>query len=622
MKYTLDALPSELLEYILEHLPTALAITNVARTCRKLYEVVTKGESTIWHHFLQRQFPTIDIDPPYGKAAFDLTSRSRAFDRRAFIARECVPPRLDGDNAVANLRGHHHMGFMPVIDSYERMTEGNNCEVLAWGAAGRLRVRTRRGKEVKWSTYSIEDDVAPHTDILDLHLLRPHQNRNRFGESVLIRRANRELVLMHAMPEADNWVVSSAYKAKTETAIDCLDISRSSNPLLAVCESKSIQLFSVHNGQKQSRADHVVPLETVSTTKQRKRSAKFMTENKLAVSSQHLEGLQQAIIEVFDVSAARASTTPVAALESFSADRKGPVGRIGANVLATINHNVPSANGGTNLLLSGWSDGLVRVHDLRVGSSPVRTFADPVDDGQIFSILPIGQERFLAGSHQNACLKIFDMRMGGQVYDYRRARNMTLSSPKSPTNIGPAPRLNPAATTFVPSGSFIPDLSQLSIARPLPPRSSRGTNIFLALTVHRATQPWQPLPGRQNNARLPRYRGSIYSLSSPSPSSRTVYAGIENHVIQLDFVNTDDLVDNRGGLAEVLDDRPVLNLSCYERPRMGYESTDTVLLRKQLDIDDRSRGSVRSEPGWDERWQLEQQRSRRGMAASWWQGRP
>lgn len=515
------------------------------------------------------------------------------------------------------------MGFMPVIDSYETSSSGDSCEVLAWGAAGRLRVRTTKGKNVKWSTYSIEDDAAPHTDILDLHLLRPHQNRNKFGESVLMRRANREIVLLHAMPEADNWVAASTYQAKTDTAIDCLAMSQASDPLLAVCESKSIQLFSVHNGQKRSRANDIIPIESVTTTKQRKRSAKFMTNDRLAISGQHLEGLQQATIEIFDVAAAREGASPIVALESLSANRENYVGRIGANVLATIDNDVFQASNSTDLLLSGWSDGLARLHDLRVGSNPVRSFFDSVDDGQIFSILPIGQEKFLAGSHQNACLKIFDMRMNGQVYDYTQARHSVVSPTKPSLSLKTVSKLNPAAQVFEPFGlttaNFAPSPPVVETA--LPPRSARGMNIFLALTVHRATQPWQPLPGRQNNVRLPRYRGSIYSLSSPSPVSKTVYAGIENHVIQLDFMSTDDLLANRGGIADQLDDRPILNLSCYERPRVGQQSTDTVLLRKQLDLYDQSLSFREAEPGWDERWQLEQQRSKKGMAATWHHGR-
>lgn len=233
------------------------------------------------------------------------------------------------------------------------------------------------------------------------------------------------------------------------------------------------------------------------------------------------------------------------------------------------------------------SDGIARLYDTRSGSEPVQEYTDAVDDGQIFSILPVGQERFLAGSHQNACLKIFDMRMNARVYDHNCLTHGNHRTGKSERQ----------------NGSHRPYIQDV--------------NVFLALTIHRVSQPWQPLPGLHNSARLPRYRGSIYSLSSPSPSSSTVYAGIQNHVIQLDFVNTDDCFLKRGGAHKVLDQRPILDVSCYERPREGYESTDTVLLRKQAEWKQCWHTRTEAEAGWDERWRLERQRTRRGMAARW-----
>lgn len=595
----LDQLPGEIILQVVQHLSTLSSVASVSQVNRKLHDLVSNNRNPIFQAFVQKQFPTIASRAPWQDAAFDLTSRSRAWDRRAFIARECAPPKDQPSQPPQHFR-NQHIGFMPVIDSYQTSAYEDGREVLAWGAAGRLRLRTVKGKSVKWSSWSIPDDASPQTDILDLRLLRPHQNRNTFGESVFIRRANRGLELVNAMPEKDNWVPVHKYLVKADSMVDCVDMNEATEPLLVVCDKEYLQLFPVHSSLEQSRAEKVIPIAKTTTIKQRKRCAKFMSESRIAVAGQNLEGLQQAPIEVFDIGTERLTSTPLNPVESLSVTKSSSTslpGRIGANVLAKVDSRISENSSDSELLLSGWSDGLVRLYDLRSGQGAIREFADPVDDGQIFSLLPIGQERFLAGSHQNACLKVFDMRMNARVYDYREvassvAQNVT-SSPAAP-------------------------LSQTSL--PLP-SLSREINIFLALTVHHGAQPWRPLPGRQNNARLPRYRGSIYSLSSPSPSSRTVYAGIENHVIQLDFINTDDWTVNRGGVQDQLDERPILNLSCYERPRRGRESTDTVLLRKQTDLEQWSRNTKDVEPGWDERWQLDQRRTRRGMAASWWSGR-
>lgn len=590
----IDQLPPEIVLHILSHIPTVTATLNLCSTNKKLWEIYSNGRNAIFNTFVHRSFPSIHSTAPWQEAASRLTSRSRAWDRNAFIARECAPPRDEDENAPRNNRWQNFT-YVPVIDSYETPSPAHgqgSKEVLAWGAAGRLRMRTTQGKVVKWSSFKVPDDSIAHTDILNLRLLRPHQNRNTHGESIVIRRANGEIALLNSMPEKDSFATASTYVSKRDTSIDCMAVSDAAEPTIVVCESKSIQLSPVHTDKQENRMDKAVPLAEISTVKQRKRCAQFLTDDRIAIATQHLEGLEQAPIEVFDISPAGLMSQPLVRLQDLVTETSSLRGRKGANALARVDSSSQSGNDPGNLLLSGWSDGIVRLHDLRRGSGPVRNYTDAVDDGQIFSILPIGQERFLAGSHQNACLKVFDMRMDARVYDYRHLEG----TPRGATQ-----------------------LFETTQGRQRSPigHCGRDINVFLALTVHRASQPWQPLPGRHNNARLPRYRGSIYSLSSPSPSSPTVYAGIQNHVIQLDFVSTDDCVLKRGRAHHVLDQRPILDLSCYERPRKGYESTDTVLLRKQAEWKQCWQSRAEAEAGWDERWRLERQRTRRGMAASW-----
>ena len=584
----IDQLPQELLEQILGYLPAIATITNVSQVNQKLYAAVRKGENAIFHDFVKRQFPTIAANPPWQEAAFRLTSRSRAWDRRAFVARECIPPRVEGDERQQNGRGQT-FGFMPVIDSFEAASAGQTVEreVLAWGAGGRIVSRITEGKAIKWSSFSFPEDDRPENDILDLRLLRPHQNRNNHGESMFIRRANRELALLYWTPGKNDWVIVATYLVPAETAIDCVDLSEDADPLLAVCNSGSIHLFPLHTSKAKNRAESVLLLAGTATTKQRKRCAKFLTNSRIAVAPQYLEGRLPAPIEIFDISPPETPTTHIHALQLLEPNVPSTAhvsGRIGANVLAKIDNR--NAANSSELLLSGWSDGVIRIYDLQTGHNPIREFSDPVDDGQIFSILPIGGERFLAGSHQNGCLKTFDMRLDGRVYDYR---NTLLSSQR-------------------PVSSGRPKTGQ---------RSERDINIFLAVTTQYGAPASRPLH-LQRGARSSTYRGSLYSLSSPSPSSPTVYVGIENHVIQLDFISFDDLQSNRGGLNE-LDDRPVLNLSCYERPRPGHESTDPVLLRKQTwqkeVIKPVKRVQVESE--WDERWHMDQLRGPKEKTGSW-----
>lgn len=362
LRSMIDKLPPEIILQILGHLPTVSSILNLCAVNRKLHEVLNNGRSAIFHTFVHRAFPSIRAHPPWQDAALSLTSRSRAWDRKALIARECVPPRDDGE-APRNNRWQHFT-YVPVIDSYRSSDplHGNSGkEVLAWGAAGRLRMRTTRGKDVKWSSFKVLDDTIAYTDILDLRLLRPHQNRNKHGESIMIRRANGEIALLNAMPEKDSFVVASTYVTKRDFSVECMSISDAEEPMMVVCSSKSIQLSPVHIVEQQARIDKIVPLTETSTVKQRKRCSQFLTDTSIAIATQHLEGLDQAPIEVFDVSPTGLTSTPLVRLQDFSTTASTLRGRKSANVLAKVDERNSSNSG--NLLLSGWSVMLSRIRD-------------------------------------------------------------------------------------------------------------------------------------------------------------------------------------------------------------------------------------------------------------------
>lgn len=115
------------------------------------------------------------------------------------------------------------------------------------------------------------------------------------------------------------------------------------------------------------------------------------------------------------------------------------------------------------------------------------------------------------------------------------------------------------------------------------------------------------------------YRGAIYALSAPSPTSPSVYAGISNGVYRLDFTSTDDLTGSCGewyrenasldanicktGLREA--NYGIIQLSGYERP--DPETTAMLPLRNQRPYSSLvySKGEYQDEQstGWDRRWE-------------------
>jgi hypothetical protein len=621
----LENLPIEILQQVTGHLPTASAIVNLSLTSKTLHERLAVDDSAIFRQFVQNRFPSISSPPLWKEAARILTSRSRAWDRKAFIASACQPPR-DDQFWPTRFEPRQRFGFVPIIDSYEIWDTGAaRREVLAWGAAGRLRLRITENGTTSWRTWRMPDDHLPQNDILEMRLLKPHQRRMESNEQMIIRRATKEIVKVESGIEGGDILPESRYpsdqflrKAKYSTSpdfVDCMDVSNAIEPILAVCNTKTIQLFPVHSNEAITQPSDTYQLEHKFDCRHRKRCAKFLSTEKLALSVQFLEGRMQSPIDVYHVTPHGLVQDMSTAAHSVHGAEDHRSGRQCANAIAPLDASASLIGRAGEVFLSGWSDGIARLHDLRTPLTSVSEYVDTVDDGQILSLLPIGHERFLAGGHHNACLKTFDLRMpGARAYSY-------LDAATPPGQISTSQRIfHPRDSDARPSGN---DLSTF-------PRE-REINIFLSLHIPPVRRLWQPLP-RRVDSRLPRYRGSIYSLSAPSAFSPTVFAGIENEVIQLDFKSTDDVTGARSKFFEhgatTANPDNVLNLSCYERPRAGYESTDPVLLRKQIDWPGKknfhtntfrtnNRREGRAEPGWDERWRLATYDRQSGNGLSW-----
>jgi hypothetical protein len=635
-------LPFEVIQQIIGHLSTASSLVNLSLANRDIHAIISADDYACFRTFVQKRFPTIKTPPLWRDAARVLTSRSRAWDRRAFIARECHPPPdkiyAGGDHPPDHQPPRSSVGYHPVIDSYETWhgpTWSDRKEVLAWGAAGRLRVRTVKDGVTTWTSFGVPDDHRRQDlDILDVRLLLPHQRESGHdddGETIVLRRANREIIKVETSSEPDVFVEKSRYVIPSEGA-SCLDVSKSAHPILAACDDRSIHLHPVHSSERDVRPTDSVPVRDRSNLSKRKRCVKFLSDTTLAVGVQYLQGQDRAPINVYDISPTGLSVTPLAESLCYP-DSHFPIwGRHSANVITPLDDVATGSRRPGELFLSGWTDGIARLHDTRVPWFAVAEYLDFVDDGQVLSLLPIGHERFLAGSHQNGCLKTFDMRMpGARAYSYLDTRPAATGRPASYGHEDPDDDDNSsddATPRRRPSRSSSPTAT-------IPTR--RDVNIFLTPVVNFGERLWQPLP-RHAHRRSTRYRGPVYSLSSPSPSSPVVYAGIENHVMQLDFVSTDDVKGGLLGLVDPtldLDDKAthVLDFSCYERPRDDHQSTDPILLRKQVGINpapktnnltrvdiwadpyDRNDGQV--EDGWDERWRLDTYDRNRGRDLDW-----
>ena len=219
-------------------------------------------------------------------------------------------------------------------------------------------------------------------------------------------------------------------------------------------------------------------------------------------------------------------------------------------------------------------DNYFSLHDLRTTSAMMSVYRDPVDTlSPIYSLLPIGMERFVAGGGRHSIVKVFDLRMPGTKPYYAAA--LDPCSAERITN-----------TIDTPSGMKLDCCSFHYNAR----FNRRGWNMFLRM-----------------QQRSPR-DSPVYSLSRPSQCSTSFFAGIENHVAQIDMVsimdrNPDPIYQNQSDRREQRDANRMRWDPCYQAIRMSmYEHhTGPVKLFKQRNV---WSGHVPSMSGWDERWHL------------------
>lgn len=188
----------------------------------------------------------------------------------------------------------------------------------------------------------------------------------------------------------------------------------------------------------------------------------------------------------------------------------------------------------------------------------------------------------MAGASRHCLVKVFDLRLpGGKVY-YAADLDPCISN-----NNAPIPSLTP-------STAISPFCCQYH-------RDTRWNrhdyNLFLETNQ-------EGFPGRWSPTLRRRREGPVYALSSPSPCSPTVFAGVERDILQLDLFSVMDRNPDpiHGDLRERIRNERVaekwdhqshvINMALYEH-RQG-----NIILHKQQG----AKHAIGSRKGWDERW--------------------
>jgi WD40 repeat protein len=586
----LSELPAEILYLILAHLPTVNALAILSQTCHRLNKIITGAESVIFREFVQTRFPAIETPPFWKDAAQALTSRSRALYRRGIIARFVVPSNTTkiGHQRVTP-QDNSTLGYRPVIDSYEiwnGQSWADRKEVLAWGAGNQLVMRIKQNgscKQQRWLVFDELDAVSIYDDIRSLHLLssREQYKNDTDVEHLIFSRARGDITHLVISPYKGTYEHKQKFKTNRHN-IEQTDLSIGANPTLAAhLGGGSIAFYHAETDKEEN--EPFISLSPAPGTFNI--HTKLLSSSMVAVGTGTLKN---------SLSISQFTPAGVSLLRSYSLESHNdtctvpdmnPVTHREAMICAIEPLGAHSLTGGSpgEVFLTAWAGHSIRLHDLRSPESQVNTYTDNTDSNPIYSLLAFGHDSFLVGSGGEGLVKVFDLRMG-KTSSYLDTQMNTGYSYR------PKPQHHP----------------------------KYGFSMFLSIFPP-PTFPDEIAPRANRNRQRGSYRGPVYTMSSPSPSSPTVYTGIENGVVQLDFASTDDLLGSNKDWYErnlALDvntsevplpdpGSQVLNLTGYERPDPD-DFTTTSKLRHQREfwkIEPEDIAGSRRHGLWDSRWE-------------------
>ncbi|KAI9712650.1 MAG: hypothetical protein M1820_001271 [Bogoriella megaspora] len=604
----LAQLPFELLAHVVAYLPTANALRTFSLTCRTLKRFVDQEG---WRIFTHQRFPSIPVPPLWKDAAHALTTLSKNWDRKAFIARYLEPngvvTALPTGYQIQKWRRPRgqSMGYQPVIDSYLEWTGprwGDRKNLLIWSAGTELIVRIRQTTEAaalqwrragsdpdrlfcqnRWFSYKPLESSEGRDDITGLKLLRPSQlgtgSTSSEVQHAMIGRASGDLRRVELNLSSPGELRHQDFATRGQL-VQALDISPSNNPLVAVCLGDTrVALYEAYNDKRLNE-----PISDVTAPKGPPHhlwSVKFLKENKFAVGS----GLCKDPLTIYSINPDGIASDPLWKLGELSlASDPERVWSHPTSIysFATLPHSSNGSARSEEVFLSGAYDGKIRVHDLRSPQSVEQVYRDPTDDSAIYSLATLGRERLAAGTARHSMVKFFDLRMSGaRAYHY-----VDLQSPEAPYGLGSTVEDNDAQ----------PSKNKPTKQAQRHPRETTAIganwNLFLnPREMHSA-------PGRGHSTWSSRRstESPVYSLSMPSSYSPTLYAGVENAVVQLDFTSildrhpdplyADSLKFDAGGGVDVRQTwnprSDALNLAMYEQLREDKGETMRLKLQQSL----------------------------------------
>ena len=592
---TLATLPPEILVQIVTHITTARELCQLSLVCKRLHTFIENDGFRVLSQtlFPYVQFPSTHAALFWRDALHGLITQARNWDRKAFTA-WVISPATDaryGKNRrrTPNAPREQTMGYIPVIDSYEAWYGGDwsaRKEIVAWGAGADLIVRSRtmgsKAQDVwnaavnrsaknfnahhhtyKWAKYHEPGVNEGLDDITFVKLLQQVSTDDL--EQLIIGRVSGALDLVSLNENTSQSEVRCSFTTEGRPVR-----SATTNGLqtwLAACLSDSIvSLYSICSSTSHT-AREIAPVAQTSASPSgqvgRTWTSRFLSNDRLAVGC----GPTQQPIRIYKVGRGElASESP----GLFNPDT-GRHAEESTSVysLSPIPTSSSAGGEGGDIFLSGAYDGLVRLHDFRSANPTVAIFRDPVDVSPIYSLLPVANERFVAGGGRHSIIKVFDLRMPGrELYSSASNGQSTTTSngmgnPKKPRDQEKS-RLN--------WNTFLPIRNKLN---------AQGTN-----------------------------DSSVYTLSRPSQCSPTLYAGLQNTIIQIDIVSImDPYPDSVFGHEPTMTGNSLDVIAKWDQEGkvaclpMYEHNEGAITLMRQKPVDYYAQSNMK---GWDERWEGKQ----------------
>lgn len=604
-------LPPEVVDQVASYLPTARAATNLRQTSKRLRATINDHA---WSEFVRLKFPSISIEGgninDWKSVTHGLTTLSRNLDRKAFLARFVAAPReyerLPEYQLKWKLGRGQSMGYRPIIDSYEEMTGEHfwqRRDILAWGAGSQLAIRARNldpdstqvrelappasidsfSHKTNWFLWKPPGACEGRDDITGMRLLPKHfQHSGGDGRIYAVYCTNRGQVALVGLPTTESADIRGVPIQKFvagEGPVRDIAVSSPYSRLLAAAHAPNqnfnkLSLFTIPGAWTSQPIREVDSLEVDSPKNCGSLwSTEFLSENRLAIGV----GPSAHQVYIYDVQPSGIAQHPLRKLSwtekgtsplSYDVVDASRVRKSSAYCIKPLPESSSATNRPGELFLTGGYDGIIRLLDLRSSEPIAAEYTLTGSESAIYSIATIGRERVVAGCAQHGAVTIFDVRVtGGRNYAYQNVINQSLDNKTNGSLIW----LKPCSNRQYSNGKYLPQ----------------------------GRERW-----RRDWALA---KSPVYSVSSPSPYSPFIYAGIENNVVELAFTSWTDKMSDP--IFRPLLDRSSPNFKKQEQETfrdvlsfpMNDEENGRPRLFRQKTLAETVRGS--GIEGYDERWE-------------------